>query len=500
LVTYQNLLSPSITIYYLPNTYRTPTEMGVERWMKDEEWWGTWLWTLDRSSLFNILSVFHRSCSRSNERNVMAVWMRNAGLALHGGNMHPGARYGISRAWLVALVATGAMLHPACAGTLVLPRDAARSIDLSAFNGNTYLQAALHPGDGINAKTAVDDGTAVTIANTTAMLAAFATFDANTANHLYSHFNNGQADFVSDAGHIAGQSLNPQQIESALTPFLTNVRGQLRGAKASASNLILLTSGSGTVVQLTPNDYFYNVAYQSPVTSSGRSYGVTATRKLLDATDNYYLTELDNFLISSSEQQISDFYKALFKLLTACDASGLSGLTPSGQSVLTDLMAVYTAELMRHNMVNMDVNTDTWDTDIAEVTLVSAYIAISGRVMVGGKLVSGDPTAYAQGHSIGTYKADFMKLGKLITSYENASNHHHAMVKAVKDATPVTTQPIKSALKGDVFRQALVFLDLPQFESQAQANAAAIITAMAQLLTQIRADQSQITAYVLAHQ
>ena len=73
------------------------------------------------------------------------------------------------------------------------------------------------------------------------------------------------------------------------------------------------------------------------------------------------------------------------------------------------------------------------------------------------------------------------------------------MVKAVKDATPVT-QAIKPALKGDVFRQALVFLDLPQFESQAQANAAAITTAMAQLLTQIRADQSQITAYVLAHQ
>jgi hypothetical protein len=415
-------------------------------------------------------------------------------------NFHVKADYGFSLRLAIALLGAGALIPSAWAGTLVLPRDAARTIDLSAFNGNTYLHAALHPGDGINAKTAADDAMAVTIASTSDILAAFATFDPDTANHLYSHFNNGKSDFQSAAGHITGQSLSPQQIQNAIAPFLINVRGQIRGAKVSASNVILLTSGSGTVVEINSDSYFYNVAYQSPVTSSGRSYAVSATRKLLDATDFYYLTELDNFLTSSTEQQISDFYKALFKLLTACDASGVSGLTPGGQTLLTDFLAVYTAELMRHNMVNNDVNTNPWDIDIGEVTLVSAYITASGQVMQGGKLVSGDPTAYAQGHSIGTYKADFTKLAKLITAYEYGKNHHRAMVKAVKDSTPITTKAIKSAVKGDVFRQALVFLDQPAFESQAQANAAAITAAMVTFLAQIRTDQTQITAYVLTHQ
>jgi hypothetical protein len=432
----------------------------------------------------------------------MGVSTRNLREVVYRNSIHQKARHRASLAWVLTLAAAGLILHSTWAAPLVSPRDPARIIDLSTFNGKTYLQTVLEPADGINAKTAVDDSAAVTIASTTDILAAFSNFDPAVSAHLYSHFNNGQADFVSGAGHIAGQSLSPQQIPTAIAPFLLNIRtGESSVATASASDLILLASGSGTVVQITPNDYFYNIAYQTPLTQSGRSYAVTASRPLRDASDMYYLTELANLLTSSSEQQISDFYKALFGLLTACDGSGVSSLAPSGQTVLTDFLTVYTAEMIRHNMVNNDVNTKPWDMDIGEVTLVSAYITASGQVMVGRKLVSGDPTAYAGGgHSIGTYKDDFTKLAKLITAYENGRSHHRAMVKAVKTAAPIKGSTIKSAVSGDVFRQALVFLDQPQFEAKAQANAAALTTAMVQLLAQIRADQSQITTYVLAHQ
>lgn len=384
--------------------------------------------------------------------------------------------------------------------SLLLPRNASQTINLSASTGKTYLQTTFEAADGINAKSAADDATAVTIATPAQISAALGTFDPKVAANLYSHFNNGQADFLSAAGDISGQSISPQHIQAVLVSHLANVKGQVNQANAAASDVILLTSGSGTVVLLNANDYFYNVAYQSPRLSSGRSYGVTATRKLLGPTDTDYLKEMGNYLTAASAQEVTNFYTAIFKILTATDTSGVSGLSAAGQAVLTDFLAIYTAESMRHNFVSLNVTLDAWEIDIAQVTLLSAYITASGKVMTGGKLVAGNTTAYSGGHSIGTHEADFTKLAKLITSYENASGHLKAMVTAVDTLTPVTPAAMATAVKGDVFRRALVYLNRTEFESGVKSNAAAITSAMVQLLNQIRTDQSAITAYVLAHQ
>jgi hypothetical protein len=74
------------------------------------------------------------------------------------------------------------------------------------------------------------------------------------------------------------------------------------------------------------------------------------------------------------------------------------------------------------------------------------------------------------------------------------------MIKSLTNLTPISTKSISLAVKGDVFRRALVYLDQPQFETGVQSNAAAITAAMVQLLLQIRTDQSAITAYALKHQ
>jgi hypothetical protein len=453
----------------------------------------------------NQLFVVPRSGSRPKAERVIACQQAVASLVVEREAVFPKARRPRRQLALlvrvfVLVAAQMATFPSATAGPLVLARDQARTIDLSTFAGQTYLQAVLAPVGGIDVKTATDDTTTVTIASTGTILAAFGTFDPDVAQRLYSHFKNGQTDFVSAASHIAGENVSPLAIQNMLSPFLINIKGDTRGATMSASDLILLTSGSGTVVMLNADDYFYNVAYQTPTTSSGRSYAVTSTRNLLDATDNYYLKELAAYLTSGSNQQVSDFYTALVKLLTASDASGVSTLNASGQVVLTDFMAVYTAELMRHNMAHLDVNTKPWETDLGEVTLLSAYIAASGRVMDGGKLVAGDPTSYAQNGSIGTHRADFTKLAKLITAYEKGQTAGKALITTVNTLTPVGVGTIASSVSGDVFRRALVFVDQPQFETSVQANAGGLTTAIVQLLLQIRADQSAITTYVLSHQ
>jgi hypothetical protein len=384
--------------------------------------------------------------------------------------------------------------------SLLLPRKASQTIHLSAFTGKTYLQTTLEAADGINAKTAADDAAKVTIATTAQISAALATFDPKVTTDLSSHFTNGQADFLSAAGDIAGESIAPQHLQAVLLSHLVNVKGQVNEANAAASDVILLTSGSGTVVLLNDSDYFYNVSYQSPRLSSGRSYGVTAARKLLGPSDADYLKEMGDYLTSANTAEITKFYTVMFNILTATDSSGVSGLSKAGRTVITDFLAIYTAESMRHNFVNLNVTLDAWEVDIAQVTLLSAYITASGMVMVGGKLVPGETTAYYDGHSIGTHEADFTKLSKLITSYESAAGHHKAMVTAIDHLTPVTPAAISNAVKGDVFRRALIYLNRTEFASAAQSNAAAVTSALVQLLNQIRTDQSAITAYVLANQ
>ncbi len=395
-----------------------------------------------------------------------------------------------------------AVAQPASAAGLVLSRDSARTLTLADFKGKTYLQATLEASDGINTKTAADDAAAVTISTATQVVTDINMFDSKVANEIFPYFTSRQTGFESVAGNIQGRSISPQQIESTLSPYITGLitPSTASHVKVIGSDLILLSSGSGTVVALNPGSYFYNVGYQSPTLSSGRTYAVAPGRALLDPSDNDYLEETGSYLTSASSQEASNFYTAMFTVLTACDSSGVSGLNSAGQIVLTDFLGIYTAESMRHNMVNLDPTNAPWEIDVAEVTLVGAYVTASGMVMDQGKLTNGTMKAYYNGHSIGTHEADFMKLAKLITSYENAKSHHKAMITKLNKLTPVKTKPITSAVKGDVFRRVLVYLNRTEYESDAQSNAAAITTAMVELLNQVRTDQSDITTYVTAHE
>ena len=48
-------------------------------------------------------------------------------------------------------------------------------------------------------------------------------FDSKVRQKLFGLFKNGENDFRSIVARIQGQSLNPQQIRSALSPYITNL-------------------------------------------------------------------------------------------------------------------------------------------------------------------------------------------------------------------------------------------------------------------------------------
>lgn len=101
----------------------------------------------------------------------------------------------------------------------------------------------------------------------------------------------------------------------------------------SIAALSLLASESGTLVQIDDNEYFYNIRYKNGVVKSGRSFGSSANRGVLDSSDSYYLNEMGQFLNQTTTVDTSIFDHAVQKVLTDCDSSGIASLgTSAGQS------------------------------------------------------------------------------------------------------------------------------------------------------------------------
>jgi hypothetical protein len=389
-------------------------------------------------------------------------------------------------------------------GTVLLPRGADRTIDLSSFVGQTYLQAMQAGGSGIVAKTDADDSAAVTIANAGQIVADVNQFDSKVSQQVFGMFKNGQADFQSLMANIQGKSLSPQNLRNGLQPFIAhaNLKPNANSniAVDASADMALLASGSGTLVVIDSANYFYNVGYQKPNVKSGRTYGVAQGRSLLDPSDKYYLTELSGYLEPATTPDASPFYSAILNVLTTCNSSEFAALPAAGQVTATDFLAIYTAELDRHIMVNLVPATHPWEIDLGEVTLLTSYGAPSGMVMKSGALVPGTAVAYyavgSSGSGIGETRKDFVKLARKITTFESDPHHHPELVNAITTLTPISDPNIVSAVKGDVIRRFLVYLNRTEFQSNVQSHSSDLVNAMVAFLKQINADNTQITQYI----
>ena len=366
------------------------------------------------------------------------------------------------------------------AGTVLLPRGPDRTVDLSSFTGQTFLQATQASGTGIFDKTEADDAAAVTIAGADQIVADVNQFDSKVSQQVFGMFGNGQADFQSLMSKIQGKSFSPQTIRGGIQPFISSSNlkpGASPNIAVDASaDMALLASGSGTLVTIDNSNYFYNVGYQKPNVKSGRSYAVASGRSLLDPSDKEYLSEMAGYLNPATTPDASPFYTAILNVLTNCNSSGFANLSAAGQVVATDFLAVYTAELNRHVMVNLVPNTHPWEIDLAEVTFLTSYGAPSGMVMKNGALVAGAAVDYyavgATGSGIGETRKDFVNLATRITSFESGAQHHPELVNAIVNLTPISDQKILSQVKGDVIRRYLVYLNRPEFQSSIQVTPA----------------------------
>ena len=157
------------------------------------------------------------------------------------------------------------------------------------------------------------------------------------------------------------------------------------------STFLSLVSHGGVAVQFDRNNISYNVNYGTGENTNdertGRSFGESHDRLALDASDKHYLSILEDYVRTDSEN-LGQFYKTLLRILLNNDTTGFSKITKAGQAVATDFLAVYIAEQDRHLMSNFTKH--PWDEALLEVTLLAAFHAGQEEIhiMYGGELTN----------------------------------------------------------------------------------------------------------------
>ncbi len=316
---------------------------------------------------------------------------------------------------------------------------------------------------------------------------------------------------------LQGQNVNlynlPEKIAAAHIPGVN---------RYSLSTFLSLASGGGVALRLNETDVSYNVNYgigrQAKDEMTGRSFGEGPEHLADDASDKSYLQSLQRYF-SSETLNTNEFYKSLLQILTNSDASGLKKVSPDGQSVMSDFLAIYVAEQDRHLM--SDLSKHAWDVALLEVTLLSAFHAGQSKFMVmfGGQLVdkvpkqapggeprtdlrdanmtdwwqfSSNPDPASKNRSgINVTKKDFRALGSVISDYMR--KEHADLVQNVERHFP------QAKAGGNIFQKLSDFL-INKNAPRSLSNAEELATDFGAFLDMVRQEANNITTQRLQFQ
>ncbi len=144
---------------------------------------------------------------------------------------------------------------------------------------------------------------------------------------------------------------------------------QSESAKPGSTNETELARGNGVSVKLSDNNF--NVHINFPLLSTGgRSYGWTRGQ-VGDWSDKMYLDNLGDVVATGDKRDIAKFYEVVVRILGACEARELDTLRNDSQRVVTNFIAIYTAEEYRA-MVPTDPHRN-WDAALFETTLLGSF-------------------------------------------------------------------------------------------------------------------------------
>ena len=281
----------------------------------------------------------------------------------------------------------------------------------------------------------------------------------------------------------------------------------VNSAPFDLATLYALTGGIGAKVKIDDNNYNYHVLYKTGHTKpneevmSGRSFAQSPAHGASDASDPEYLRDLKKYMDTTPD--LKPFYRSMILALASSDPSGWATLNDQGQSVLSDFFTVYTAELDRHLMVNLQDGNHPWEIDLAAVTCVSAVGAKINKVVTGGVLVDSDLGGWfapspnnkpdgPQRSGIGITRKDRQKLQRAIFNYEIGTPDGKQMIADIQAIIGTSTN------KNDVIQGVFEFLSNKSTPESIGPKAEKLADLVAKFIEAASNDANEIAKFVPA--
>ena len=214
-------------------------------------------------------------------------------------------------------------------------------LEISQFTGKTCLQMVMDAG-GIKAALDKDEKASFKFADKETIKKAADDFDPSVFKKVTRFFKDGDSGLDKLVDALGGQSATPATAAGVIAKQLKDLNlladpNKIGLAAVSIAPFLSLASGAGTEVVINDKNFYYNFGYKpgsqdkvelAKDVKSGRSFGASPGHRALDASDVYYLSELDAFLIKNKDP--SAFYESLLRILAQDDPSGYSKLNLDG--------------------------------------------------------------------------------------------------------------------------------------------------------------------------
>jgi len=262
-------------------------------------------------------------------------------------------------------------------------------VDIASFTGHaTFLDMLLKvkPVDidqDFNRRFQVIDGL-------TYLTGLKSDFDPSVVTKIVGHFQGDQNKLKQALDSIKGQTTTPGTIFDLIVKAVSGADDASKAAEVIAPTLALIAN-MGTTIHFA-DIIVKEVGYACPNANlpasvkpemTGRGYAAAPpARKLLDASDLTYLSEIKQILRPGATGDPHSFFAAILDVLTQCKATNIGALNDPVRESAGDFLAVYFAESDRNAM--SDLKQHSWQKDLLHATCLGSYVAGNG----------GDPTRF----------------------------------------------------------------------------------------------------------
>jgi hypothetical protein len=364
------------------------------------------------------------------------------------------------------------------------------TIELEQYEGMTYLETVSDPQYGIKAHFDADYQSSYVFEDCQKLIDKIEHFDRKIVRHVLRSFRNDQNQICEQLSSLAGNTFSPDDIVRHLREVYSG-----RGNIYALSHFIGLVSGAGTLVVIDQRNYFYNFGYRdgskADDVKSGRSYGASPGHNANDASDILYLKELSDYLAETDEPE--QYFRVFLQIMADSNSNTYSMLSEKGQTAMTDFIAIYTAELVRHTMVDLNPKKHPWENDLAEATFMSVYSQASGLLLKGKELIESPLRGYWaksqwSGRSgIGIGRSDRRRLQRVVSRYIRAE---YKLIANDID------QIIGKRRDGDLFRGLMEFINNYDHQNHLKENQMILTEKYAEIIRILRSDADLISDFV----